>query len=89
MTRNYGLSRRPDSSGAFGNPAGSPRAAERGSVIPFPSGSVIAPDHSFESVDVTQTLFNVASVLDAIFIVLVTACVLVIGPFLLFFCEIH
>lgn len=67
---------------------GSPRGAGVGAeLIPFPSGSVIAPDHSFESVDVTQTLFNVASVLDAIFIVLVTTAAFVIGPFLLLFCE--
>ncbi len=67
MTRNYGLSRRPDSVGAYGNPAGShaPRG-QRDSVIPFPAGSYRSADQFFEPVQIPKSLFDVAHFIGAL-----------------------
>ncbi len=48
--------------------SGSHRAdTQRGSLIPFPSGSYRSPDHSFEPLKVPPSLFEVAGVACTLF----------------------
>ena len=68
---------------------GSTRAVTPRDSIPLPAGSVITPDHPLKSLNVTQALLNVAGVLNAIFVVLVTTAAFVIGPLLLFFVDLR
>ncbi len=48
--------------------SGSPRAiTQRGSVIPFPSGSYRSADHSFEPLKVPPSLFEIAGLACTLF----------------------
>ena len=68
MTRQFGLSRRQDSIGGFGNPAGSRRAVTpRDSIIPFPSGSYRSADETFEPLKVPPSLFEIAGLVCTLF----------------------
>jgi len=78
-----------DDLGGFKHRPGSPRAVTPRDSIPLPAGSVITPDHPLKSLNVTQALLNVAGVLNAIFVVLVTTAAFVVGPLLLFFVDLR
>ncbi len=84
MTRNYGLSRRPDSVGAYGNPAGSHTRVlvrELDSLPPLPSGAIFKPS------DIDQPPSYKFSAFEGFLISLVTFAAVVIAGAVLLFVE--